>query len=409
KDMFWYIAWRNVWRNKLRSLVVIMATAIGLSGSLFMIALMNGMMQQKVDATIENEISEMQIHNPKFLEDESVQYHIDEPERIVNYLKNDDRVQSFSLRVKATGMASTAHSGNGVMINGIRPEQEKEVSAISNKVYAGTYFENQSRIPSIVISKELAEHLQVEVGKKVVLTTTALNGETIQSLFRVEGLYRTSNKMFDEMNVFILGPELQKMVGSDDHIVSEIAIRFTDNTDIDEVQAHMQDKFPDLSILSWKELAPSLMAILGMMDQFAYILILIILIALVFIIVNVMLMVIIERTRELGMLMAIGMNRGKVFRMIMLETVFMSVTGAAIGVLLTIITVRLTNNIGINFAAWSEGFEAFGYSAHVYPVIETAFYFFLGIMVILAAMLASVWPARKALKLQPAEAVREET
>lgn len=390
-------------------MVVILATAIGLYGSLFMIALMNGMMQQKVDATIENEISEMQIHNPKFLEDESVQYHIDEPERIVNYLKNDDRVQSFCLRVKATGMASTAHSGNGVMINGIRPEQEKEVSAISNKVYAGTYFENQSRIPSIVISKELAEHLQVEEGKKVVLTTTALNGETIQSLFRVEGLYRTSNKMFDEMNVFILGSDLQKMVGSGDHIVSEIAIRFTDNTDIDEVKAQMKEQFPDLSILSWKELAPSLMAILGMMDQFAYVLILIILIALVFIIVNVMLMVIIERTRELGMLMAIGMNRGKVFRMIMLETVFMSVTGAAIGVLLTIITVRLTNNIGINFAAWSEGFEAFGYSAQVYPVIETVFYFFLGIMVILAAMLASVWPARKALKLQPAEAVRDET
>ena len=131
--------------------------------------------------------------------------------------------------------------------------------------------------------------------------------------------------------------------------------------------------------------------------------------ALTFGIINVMLMVIIERTRELGMLMAIGMIRWKVFRMIMLETIFMSITGAVIGIILSSVTVALTGRNGINFASWSEGFEAMGYSAHVFPVIETTFYIFLGIMVIIAAMLASIWPARKALKLQPADAVRDDT
>jgi ABC-type lipoprotein release transport system permease subunit len=247
------------------------------------------------------------------------------------------------------------------------------------------------------------------VGKKVVLTTASLEGETIQSLFRVEGLFATSNKMFDELNVFILNTELQKMVAADGPVVSEIAVRLKQGADLDAFQSQLREEFPALSILTWKQLAPSVMAILGMMDQFSYILIMIILLALAFIIVNVMLMVIIERTRELGMLMAIGMNRRKIFSMIMLETVFMSVTGAIFGVILTILTLAFTSQHGINFASWSEGFEAFGYSAHVYPVIETVFYFFLGIMVMLSAMLASIWPARKALRLQPAEAVREET
>jgi ABC-type antimicrobial peptide transport system permease subunit len=151
------------------------------------------------------------------------------------------------------------------------------------------------------------------------------------------------------------------------------------------------------------------MALVGMMDQFGFILIMIILLALTFGIINVMLMVIIERTRELGMLMAIGMNRGRIFSMIMLETIFMSITGAVIGVALSAATIALTSRNGINFAGWAEGLEAFGYSAHVFPVIETTFYIFLGIMVIIAAMLASVWPARKALKLQPADAVRDDT
>jgi len=390
-------------------MVVILATAIGLYGSLFMVALMNGMMQQKVDATIENEISDMQMHNPKFLEDESIEYAIPDPENIGSILSKNEQVEAFCFRGKATGMASSAHSGNGVMINGIDPAKEKQVTAIHNKLTEGTYFEKESRIPSIVISHKLAEHLKTGVGKKLVLTTAALDGETAQGLYRVEGIFRTSNTVFDELNVFILAGQLQNMVAPEKEIVNEIAIRYNEGVDINQAKSDLESAFPALSIQTWKELAPTLMAIVGMMDQFGFILIMIILLALTFGIINVMLMVIIERTRELGMLMAIGMNRWRVFRMIMLETVFMSITGAVIGVILSAGTIALTSRNGINFAAWAEGFEALGYNAHVFPVIQTTFYIFLGIMVIIAAMLASIWPARKALKLQPAVAVRDES
>jgi ABC-type lipoprotein release transport system permease subunit len=313
------------------------------------------------------------------------------------------------MRTKATGMASTAHSGNGVMINGIDPRKEKEVTAIGNKLIDGSYFEKDSRIPSIVISSKLAEHLKTGVGKKVVLTTAAIDGETMRGLFKVEGIFRTSNTVFDEFNVFVLDGQLQTMVASDKDVVSEFAIRLDEGVDLAAFKSGMESVFPELSVLSWKELAPTLIAILGMMDQFGFILIMIILLALTFGIVNVMLMVIIERTRELGMLMAIGMNRSRVFRLIMLETVFMSVTGAVAGVALSVGTISLTSKQGLNFASWAEGFEALGYSALVYPVIETSFYFVLGIMVIIAAMLASIWPARKALKLEPADAVRDDS
>ena len=407
--MIWSVAWRNVWRNKLRSLVVILATAIGLYGSIYMVALMNGLMQQKIDDTIENEISDVQVHHPKFLEDESIQYGIDNAGEVIDYLDQNASVLAWCMRTKATGMASTAHSGNGVMINGIDPRKEKEVTAIGNKLIDGSYFEKDSRIPSIVISSKLAEHLKTGVGKKVVLTTAAIDGETMRGLFKVEGIFRTSNTVFDEFNVFVLDGQLQTMVASDKDVVSEFAIRLDEGVDLAAFKSGMESVFPELSVLSWKELAPTLIAILGMMDQFGFILIMIILLALTFGIVNVMLMVIIERTRELGMLMAIGMNRSRVFRLIMLETVFMSVTGAVAGVALSVGTISLTSKQGLNFASWAEGFEALGYSALVYPVIETSFYFVLGIMVIIAAMLASIWPARKALKLEPADAVRDDS
>lgn len=407
--MIWHIAWRNVWRSKLRSLVIVLATALGLFATIYMIALINGMMQQKVDATIENEVSDIQIHNPKFMLDESVQYWIPEAESVMNTIDTMPAISAWSSRVKATGMASTAHSGNGVMIIGINPEQERKVTAIHECLVEGTYFEKKSRIPSIIISQKLSEHLNAGLGKKVVLTAAALDGETAQGLYRIEGIFKTSNSVFDEMNVFITSDQLQQMVAPGDQIVSEIAIRVSDPDNVTEITNELQGEFKDLSVLSWKDLASSLMAIMAMMDQFGYIMIMIILLALTFGIVNVMLMAILERTRELGMLMAIGMNKTRVFLMIVMETIFMSVTGAVFGVSFAAFTISLTAKSGIDFASWAEGMESYGYSALVFPVIENSFYIILGIMVIIAAGLASIWPARKALKLQAADAIRNES
>ena len=94
--------------------------------------------------------------------------------------------------------------------------------------------------------------------------------------------------------------------------------------------------------------------------------------------------------------------------MIMMETIFLSITGAIAGIIMTAITVSLTYRNGINFAAFAEGFESIGYSALIFPTVKTTFYISMGVIVIITAAIASVWPARKALKLQPAAAVRED-
>jgi len=130
--------------------------------------------------------------------------------------------------------------------------------------------------------------------------------------------------------------------------------------------------------------------------------------ALAFGIINTMLMAIIERTKELGMLMAIGMNRRRVFKMIMLETVFLTFVGAAVGMLSGWVIIEILGKTGIHFASWGEGYEAIGFAARVYPVVTPEFFAFTTIMVIATAIISSMWPARKALKLIPVEALRTE-
>ena len=176
----------------------------------------------------------------------------------------------------------------------------------------------------------------------------------------------------------------------------------------DRIENELAAKLPGLDVISWKKLAPDLAMMTGMVQQFYLIFGIIILTALAFGILNTMLMVVLERTRELGMLTAIGMNKRKVFSMIMLESVFLSIIGGVAGMIVGFGIIRLTAHTGINLARYAEGFEAFGYSARVFPEISAGFFGIVTILIIITGVLASVYPALKALKLNPVDAIRAE-
>ena len=130
-------------------------------------------------------------------------------------------------------------------------------------------------------------------------------------------------------------------------------------------------------------------------------------IALVFGILNTMLMAVLERFKELGMLMAVGMARIKVFGMVLLETIFIGILGAPIGLLLGWSTMFYYTQVGIDLSAYSEGLESFGYSSILYPYIENSTYWTIAVAVIITAFVGAIYPAWKAVKLKPVEALHK--
>ena len=408
--MIWIIAWKNIWRNKMRSLVVVVAIALGLSGGVFSSAVLKGTSDQRVREAVSRETSHIQIHNPAFIEDNELQFFINSNhETVESTLDTMRAIAAWSPRVKFMAMAGSANAGTGVMVLGIDPDKEKQVTEIHNLICdsCGTWFKGRKGVP-VVVGEALVKKLKVHLDSKIVLTFQDMKGNLTGGAFRISGIYRTSNSVFDQTNIFVSRRDILPLIDADTGVIHEIAIKMKDVGMVGAAQQTLKQLFPSLLVQNWKEIDP----ILGMMNDFLdlwiYLFMGIIMLALGFGIINTMLMAILERTRELGMLAAIGMNKERLFFMIMLESVFLSLTGGILGISMGTLLTWYTSHTGINLGSLAEGFEKIGYNPMLYPSLDFLFFFNLTVLVIITGILASVYPARQALKLQPADAIRNE-
>lgn len=407
--MLFSIAWKNMWRNKLRSLIVIIAMTLGLIGGILSAGIMSGAAKQSLKDALNDYVSEIQIHHPEFSENYDLNRYIENSAELNEFILNIEGVKSVSSRVKILGMANSPANAIGTFINAIDPDTEKTVTDIYKRIAdtAGTYFESDRKNP-ILISRKTAEKLKLKLNSKLVITFTENDSTFSGGAFRVCGIYKTYSSVFDEMNVFIRQSDLKKISSLPDNISHETAIRIPVAEDLEPVKNMILEKYPGLSVLTWKESQGYLAILSEMMDKMIYIFLIIILLALGFAIVNTMLMVVLERIKEVGMLMAVGMSRFRVFKMIMYETIFLSVAGGVIGMLISAGLLKYMGKDGIYWKGVEKAFEQFGYSSHIYPSLEPDFYFVLSFLIILTGILASIYPARKATRLNPVEALRTE-
>jgi ABC-type lipoprotein release transport system permease subunit len=475
--MIWKTAWKNVWRNKVRSLVVIVSVTIGIFGGIFAVAVMNGAIEQRVDAALNEEISHIHINDPSFRDNYDMQLVIPDPEQVLSTILETPGISAVTPRTMITGMANTATKSAGVQIMGIDPDKEIEVLRLNETTIPGTgdFFETPSRHNLAYIGHELAKELNIvryrideevldsletrEVPAEVLaklspftgkrfksekafkkevkgvlsvkeqhkygalikeeawsfrarskMTLTFLDKEQIQTgaVFRISGIFDVKNSMYEMSQVLVKNEDLMQLTGMAPDEYHQMIIRLDDLESTEFVNASLAEKLPELEVMHWKEIQPDLAMMTDMVQKFYAVFMVVILAALAFGIVNTMLMVVLERTKELGMLTAIGMNKKRVFRMIMLESVFLSLVGGVTGMIVSKILIGVTATNGINFASYAEGFEAMGYAAHIYPVISTSFFITVTVLIIITGILSSVYPALKALKLDPADALRTE-
>ncbi|MFH1011170.1 MAG: FtsX-like permease family protein [bacterium] len=402
--MIWSIAWRNVWRNKKRSTVLLVAVAFGLWAGILNGGITWGMVEQMIHAAIDVRTSHVQIHHPEFRSHKQISDAIPNGPAVLEDVRHLPDVKAAAGRIVLTGMAGSPATAAGVMILGIEPSEEAKVTEVHNKLLEGDYFATKTRNP-VVISKRLAENLGVRLGNKIVLTAQATDGSIVGGAFRIAGIYKTVSSQYDKMTLFTLRKDLEALFELDG-VLHEIALLAPNSKQVEDLRASLKTTYPDLEVASWMELEPEMALMIGGTEQWIFIFIVIILLALVFGITNTMLMGVLERVRELGVVMALGMNHARIFAMILLEAVFLSGMGGVFGLGFGALTIAVLGRTGIDLSIVQEGFEAFGMSAVIFPSLPFREYPIIALLVILSAILASIYPAVKAVRLSPTSAIR---
>lgn len=213
------------------------------------------------------------------------------------------------------------------------------------------------------------------------------------------------NSRFDESNVFLKKDHLNTLINADG-ISHEIAY-LVDNFKMADAYRDSLELDAGLVVESWGDISPSLRYTDSMVGTMLYIVMVIILIALTFGIINTMLMAVLERQQELGMLMAVGVNKSKTFSIILTETFMLAIVGAPIGIFLAWLGILGLSDIGINVSAWADGFEAYGIGTIIYPELQPDYYLNVGILIFFTTLISALYPSYKALKLNPVEAIRK--
>ena len=404
------MAWRNIWRSPWRSGVVVGAMALGVWAGIFMMGLAQGVNDTRTANALDDYIGHAQITDSSFIDNQEVQAIIADPHSWTAALDAHPEVESWSERLLITAVMQSGAASAPVQVLAVDPEREAQVFKAPRRMHEGAFDST-----GITLGLKLAEQLGAGLGDRVVLTFQDLRGEIHSSLYQVSGIYDGISNLVEGIQVYVplaeLAPELlgtadslsQPMVAHQIHF----RVRNLDSLDqtVDELTAAVAN--PGSSVLrTWRAISPDLRYADEVLAQSLLLFMAVILFAMAFGILNTMLMAILERTRELGMLMAIGMTRRKVFRLVVLETLLLSFAGLPLGLLLGHLTIAVTSRTGISLTGVEKGMAELGLQSTIYPVPVPEYFLPVALLVAVLGLLSSLYPARKALKLNPIESMR---
>ena len=413
----WRMAVRNVGRHRRRTGIVLTAVAVGLGGILVTMAIQYGMIFQMVQTAIRTELGHLQIQGLGFEESTGIDVRIRWARQADPGLLADvPGVAAWTPRLLSEGLVFSPRASVGVRLVGIDPEREAAVTALADAVVEGAYLDadggeppangaGRRRRPELLMGARLADRLKVGVTDKVVLSVQDVHGDMTGEAYRVGGLFRTASRELDETAVYMRLDEGQRLldVGED---VSTLVLVTRDGVAPEVAKAALLGRMdPTLEVRTWKELRPLLVSMIDMMDSMGWIIYAAVFIAMAFGIANVLLMSVYERIREIGIMMAIGMRPGRLVAVIVIESMLLTLVGVALGFAVGLGAIWSLRD-GIDLSNWGEGLVAFGIPTRIVPLLRSDDLLIPVLVAVITAILASLWPAVRAARTRPAEAVR---
>ena len=404
--VFPLIAARNVLRNPRRTAITVGGTAFAIAAFVFLFGYYDGFGEQIVDTSTRYLTGHIQIERRGFRDNYSAERSIADSSRILQAVQGLPGVAAAP-RVQAHALVSTATKSKGVLLMGVDPDAERRVTFIEQAVRSGSYLQRGAN-GDIIIGSKLAKDLQLSVGDRVVVTTQARDGEIATAAYRVRGIFQTESSAYDGTIAFINLDAAQKLLALGSGI-STINLRLADPATLDATSRDLESRIlgGDLVAARWQELLPQIDEMVRVIRVFRAVVLTIIFLIVALAVMNTVYMAVTERTREFGIMMALGTTPAAVVRLVLYEKSLLMIIALAIGYAAGEAIVSYFGVRGIDLSAFFKDYSAIpGLTGVAHPVLVVSNIVLPGVLLFAASIVVSLLPARRAAALDPAAAFR---
>jgi len=398
---------RNLRRNPRRTALTLASLVIGIGALTFLMAMNEGWLRDARENFILTFTAHLQVHARGFEDSQQIQDHIAEPERVTALLEDDPAVAAWSRRVRVSGLASVAEANTAVLVVAVEPERERAVSRLASFVVEGRWLDPDDP-RGLLLGATVAENLGAALGDKVVLMAQTPSGDITSEMFRLRGLLRAGAPDVDRTLALIpleVGQRWLELGAG----VTDIVIHAVRHQDTDRLRDRLEGALDPAGyeVLRWMDIDPMIQQWLEFSDVYTLFFLLPVIAVVVAEIINTMLMALYERVREFGLMEALGTRKGQLFAMVLWESLVLVALGGTLGYALGAAAAFHYGRVGIDLSSFADAITFVYMNPILHPVPTAKAALIILATALLTAILAGVYPAWRATRLNPVEAMRE--
>jgi len=398
------IAWRNIFRQKRRTILTVLSMFGGFTLSALSIGWADGTYNHTIDMFTRNRLGHIQVHAKGYLDRPSLYKNIPDYRKIGGEIADVKGVDAWAPRLYAAGLASAGDKSSGVQVIGIDPEREDIATHFDKQVKQGKPLPAAPEHQAL-LGKGLAKTLKAGIGDSVVIVSQAADGSIANDIYAVLGIVESGDMAQDRSSFYLHLKDAQDLfvLPGVVHEIVVIAQRLDHVPAVtEEIRARLND--PDLDVEPWQVFARSFYVAMKADKQGSWIMLFVVILIVAIGVLNTVLMTVLERTREYGVLRAVGTGPGQIFRLVIYEVFLMACIGIVIGSILSLV---LNYALSIHGVPMPETFTYGGVEfSRYYSEVNGHSFYIPAITVMLAAMIISIFPALKAARIEPARALR---
>jgi ABC-type lipoprotein release transport system permease subunit len=403
--MYLSLAWRNIWRNRRRSLISIASVVLAVVVALFMRSFQLGFYSHSINNVVSYYNGYIQLHAPGYWEKKSLDRSFAHDSALAAMVEATERITATAPRLEVFALVSAGERTDGALISGISPEHESAMIGLDRRVTSGRYLDASD--PGIMLAEGLADHLGVGVSDTVVILGQGYHGVTAAGKYPVIGIVTFPVPEMNRGLAYLSLPQAQYLTAADDRLTT-LAIMIDDQRHLEAVTSALQSRIGQrLEVMTWQEMMPELVQLIETDNAGGIIMIFVVYMVIGFGILGTVLMMTVERTREFGMLMAVGMRRSFLALVVTMESVILSFIGVIIGAVLGLPMmlyfyhhpIRLTGELAE--ATISYGFEP------IWPMsLDPMIFFWQSLTILIIAIIAAAYPLWRIAGLDAVAAMR---